>query len=223
MFKPFKPAFGSPVMGNRGNQIVKPKTLNFTIDGNSLSALGDSYVNTGMLQTRIKSNYALTLRNFAVSGQQTPAMSSDASTQIDVPAHLDKGYNILLAWEITNHVEANNTAAAGLAAIKAYCLARKAYGFKVIVGNTISRGAIFNGGQTVADMQARLAACDILVREQWRDFADAFIDFAADPYLGGLTAFNNTTYFNTDKVHLVTEGNKIVADYVSAAVNSFLP
>jgi len=57
------------------------------------------------------------------------------------------------------------------------------------------------------------AALNALIRANWNSFADGLADIAAD---ARFTDYNNTTYFNADKVHLTDAG-------YAAAAQVFLP
>jgi hypothetical protein len=65
-------------------------------------------------------------------------------------------------------------------------------------------------------------AFNILWRQQCPTYFDACIDVAADPNLGADNAYTNTTYFQTDGIHLTATGQALVAAYASAELNRLL-
>lgn len=216
--KPFRPFFRSP-LAYGAPPIPPPRTLNLILDGNSLTAFPTSYA--PYLPARIKSAYTKTIRNFAVSGQTTAQMLSDASTQIDLPLHLNASYNIIFVMEGINHLFLNPAISAQTAynSLRTYCLNRQAYGFKVIVGTLTPRSE----PGTQIDYDDKRRAVNTLLRANWQTFASAIMDIGGHPLMGQKGDSNSTAYYLSDKVHFAPPGAIIVADLVAAQVNSFLP
>jgi hypothetical protein len=65
-------------------------------------------------------------------------------------------------------------------------------------------------------------AFNVLWRAQCPIYFDSCIDIAADPNLGADNAYSNTTYFQTDGIHLTVTGQNLVASYVSAEFNRLI-
>jgi hypothetical protein len=99
--------------------------------------------------------------------------------------------------------------------LKAYCLARKAAGFEVVVMTTLP-------WLDDPAEEAKRVASNALIRADWADYADALADVALDGRIGDPGDQNDTTYYIGDAVHLNDAGNAIVAGIVRAAVNGIL-
>lgn len=192
----------------------KPKTLSLVLDGNSLTAFVGY---PGMLPALLRPGFTTTIINYAVSGQTTINMLSDAVTQIDTTANKAKSYNILFMWEGINDLFFGATANAAYNRIVEYCNGRRAYGFKVLVGTLTPRT---NAG-TPSDYEAKRLEVNTLIRANYTTFSDGMVDIGGDANLGATGASNNTTYYY-DLVHMTTAGNQIVAGLVASTVNSIL-
>lgn len=210
------PNFRSPVVGNIGARpIVIPKTVNLTLDGNSLTAYAGY---PEKLPALYKPAYIYTQRSFALAGQTTAQMNADAATQINKPEHIDKTYNIIYVWEGINDLYLGATVQQAYDNLKTYCLNRRAYGFKVLIGTLTPRT---NAG-TYANYEADRLSVNVKLRTNWYDFADGIVDIGGDELLGITGASNNTTYY-VDLVHMTNAGNVIVATQLSKAINILLP
>lgn len=151
--------------------------------------------------------------NFAVSGQQTYAMAADAATQIDPLYDPERSRNLLLVWEITNHIShTTETATEIYEELRDYCLARQAVGWEVVVFTCMARSS------SRGDYESVRQAVNTLVRDNWATFADALVDIGADATLGTPTAYLNTTYFQGDEIHLTPAGQTLVATLVAEQV-----
>lgn len=153
----------------------------------------------------------ITPNNQGVGGQSISVdagagtMASTAASAID--ANLAAGkINVLIALEYTNELKPNgNNAAAAHAAMKAYCLARKAAAtsagkqLRIIVGTCPPAGAdpLVNGATAKARIDARnsaIIAANALTRAQYRDYADVLWDLAMEePFK---TIFANGVFTN---------------------------
>lgn len=61
-----------------------------------------------------------------------------------------------------------------------------------------------------------------MIRDHWLEFAEAIADLGADPNIGALNAYTNTTYFNPDGIHQKDAGYVIVGGIVQAAINNLI-
>ncbi len=152
------------------------------------------------------------LVNMAIKGCNILDMSERAPMGVDKLARgADEAY--IVVWELTNtmyywtvsetfHFHAN------------YCKARKAAGYRVLIGTGISRdNAHFNipNGYTWADMQE----LNNMIRTYWFDFADGLLDFAGIPELGGEFSWQDAAMF-VDGVHLTDAGSALAKAVVLA-------
>jgi lysophospholipase L1-like esterase len=189
----------------------------FVFEGDSLTAglVGNVFADAKTFSEVVLLAQANRTRayNFGVSGQTCTQMAADAATQVD--PFFDAGHdrNVLVVWGGTNDmtlVASNPTAPFN--ALKSYCLARRAVGWKVVVLTCLPRGT---AGQFETDRQAFNAA--ILGDAS---FYDALADVGTNATIGEPGDQNNTTYYFGDKIHLTKAGHAIVAPMVAAAIDS---
>lgn len=115
--------------------------------------------------------------NFGIPGQTTTDMASDVTSQVDVLFASAKKC-ILVAWEITNALVAGTTDFAAYEEFKAYCVARRAIGWKVITINVLTRTAIL-GSYSTGDFEVVRLAINAKMAAEWPSFADKFVDVSA--------------------------------------------
>lgn len=152
--------------------------------------------------------------NFGVGGQSTPQMTADAPTQIDVLFDRHRAKNIVVAWEGSNDIFFGNSAAGAYSNLVAYCNARRAAGFSVIVVTVLPRSGTATPGSFEADRQT----LNTLIRDNWRSFAAGLADVAADGRIGDAGDENDTVYYKADLVHLTNRGAGVVAQIVADAI-----
>lgn len=154
-------------------------------------------------------------RNFGVSGQTTPKMTSDAVTQIDPYYDSRVSNNVVVAWEGTNDLKLGATATTAYNNLVAYCQARQAAGFKVVILTILPR----SDSGTPADFNTSRATVNTNIKNNYASFADVVADVAANTDIGEDGDSDNTTYYS-DKVHLTTAGYNIVAGIVATAIQT---
>jgi hypothetical protein len=184
-----------------GGQIV--------FDGDSLSTY-DKYPTQLMALLGAGWSY----QDVAVPGQDTDMLNADAAMQVDPLWDGSQPLNVVCVWCGTN-----NGAYLGSAtydAIRSYCLARRAAGFKTVVFTILPRSDTFAPGDEVLWRAGRLVFNGLL-RTNWTGFADGLADVAADSRIGD-DGDSEDTAFYVDKVHLTTAGYAIVAGLAQAAV-----
>lgn len=183
-------------------------------DGNSLTA--DNFATIGtvgwmeQLQTNLAGTWTYT--NKGVNSQKTTDMIADAATDIDPLYSADNAANILVVWEVTNHLKLSPGATATEAydALVSYCQARKAVGWKVIVITVLPR-------ENDSTFNTKRESVNAWIRENWRSFADAIVDPGSDTRIGEFGDEANTSnYFDT--IHLTTAGQRMIAEGVQTAV-----
>jgi hypothetical protein len=191
------------------------------VEGNSISAHWPNYT-TWPDQIRIVPWMRLNgfdVLNLAVSGSGINAMAARAGA---VDAHLQlSGYDEfwLVVWEYTNTMTDGRGVQATYDQTRAYVEARRAAGFRVLIGTGISRDqmAVYHQptGFTWDDMQ-RL---NQMTRETWPQFADGLIDFGAIPELGSQDAPANRAML-WDAVHPTDAASALMRDAVLAELQS---
>jgi hypothetical protein len=150
-------------------------------------------------------------RNVASGGQTVAMMAADAATQVDVLYNSAYHHNICIVWEGCISISNGYTSAQLHDELKAYCLARRAAGFQVVLLTVLPYG-------DNPESEVRRTSANALIRADWTDYADALADVALDSRIGEAGDQNNTTYYLVDKWHLNDAGNAIVADIVRTAV-----
>lgn len=145
--------------------------------------------------------------NVAVAGQTTTQMLANGSTQVDSLFASGKE-NIVTVLEGTNDLGMLQDATAVYDNLVAYCNARRAAGFKVVIG-TIPPSSFFSGTQ-----ETRRQTVNTNLRANWATFADALADFAADSRLSNNL---NSTYY-TDGTHWTQAGCQAAAEIVAMAL-----
>ena len=121
----------------------------------------------------------------------------------------------LLLFIGTNDLAAGTTAATLRTSISTYVAARKAIGWKVFVATLLPRTAT----GAAAGFETQRQSFNGALRADF-SFADGLMDFGADPVIGVAGAQTNTTYFQSDQVHLVAAGYAILARIPTAATGS---
>jgi hypothetical protein len=127
-------------------------------------------------------------------------------------------------WEVINAVYFNVDAPTAYSDYAAWCNLARATGYKVIaVTGSPARGD-FPGTSTLPAPQetnwnSRIATVNANIRANWRLFSHGLYDLALDTRFQN---YNDTTYFQTDKVHYTDLGYAIVAAGVSAAITTVL-
>lgn len=150
-----------------------------------------------------------------------PAKSQDwiyrnADTNIS-PNFAKKGkLNILVDWSGAN--DFSTKAVADIFAQKVqYIKHMRALGWKVLV---CTMPDISN--TNYAQAQTKKNDLNALIAAEWRNFADGLIDLMNAPNIGATGSCTNSTYYQTDGVHLKDAGNVIVGQVMQAGIDNFL-
>jgi hypothetical protein len=187
--------------------------------------------------SRTEVNHFHTSGGFAVAGELFQATATDAcdgnnkvmpivaapNTYRTADLRFSSLYapnNICVAWEVGNDMAAAPQGSAFSAAVAVqnfwdYCDARRAVGYKVIALTVPPR--ISAGFNTLRD------AANILLRAGWASHCDALVDLDTDPSTPSVGANSsapdggspNLTIFQSDGIHLNTQGYTQVAALVS--------
>ncbi len=151
---------------------------------------------------------------FAGGGRSITALSMSAPDQIDPAYAATRSKDILV---LETDLTADGGGEKDYADTSAFCTARKAVGWRVVVLTILPRsGARYTWPTFEAD---RVTMNDTL-RANWRGFADALADITVAPQLGTVAATKDPRYFNTDGTHPTDAGYAIMADIVAAAIRT---
>ncbi len=158
----------------------------------------------------------LNATNIGAPGLDLTTMFSNEVSNLDPLYAYRGGLNIAVIWGGTNDIaQDNKTASQTFATLQAFTQHVRSKGFKVIVATAISRGGSNGGGQFDAQNQA----LNLLIRNNWSQFADALTDLAGNTNLGATSAYLNATYFNADGIHLTDTGYSLVGSIVQNTIN----
>ncbi len=192
-------------------------------DGDSLTqggGLSNASSYPGQLQVLLRAGNHPTdlVQNIGIGGQITSAMTSKAAAQIDA-AWGTQTRKIVACWCGTNDLFFGASAATTYSRMVAYYTARKAAGEKVIAFTILPRSDAGTPGTFEADRQT----VNTSLRANWATYADALCDVAADSRIGDAGDELNTTYYQSDHVHLNTTGFGIPAALSKSAIDSIAP
>lgn len=220
---------GAPFNDRKGN----PHNYNFVIDGNSL-AVADYYspvftraIRDGILTANISPTPTqYDLINMAHNGWSTPDLASRAANDIDLlyeSALTTK--NVVIFWEGTNEMHIFGASAATVYnSIKSYCQARKAVGWKVVVGTLMPRHYSNAGTKDVFDIKRRDVNTMIRdARANGETWLDAIADVGSDAILGLASSFYVDSPYSYDGLHLTIAGAEIAKGYFKGAIESLFP
>jgi hypothetical protein len=175
-------------------------------DGNSITA-GSRYGHTWVTEIQAMQPFATTgclFYNFGVGGQTTTQMLSDQETQV-LPLITTKPPTILIALEFGNQISSAITPTLPQDAFelyRQYCLKARRCGAYVVACTAHARlrtGDLF--------YPQDLETCNQLLRDRWREFADALFDCRTIPQLSVVTAD-----FFPDEIHPTREANILFAN-----------
>ena len=150
--------------------------IKIVCDGNSITAgIGETPWPDQLKFMLSKVGINCDFVNVAVSGQTTIDMVTRAPTFVD-SAYDKTRDNILIAKEGGNHILLLNvTAQQAYQSFRDYCIHRRSLGFYVVVLDSFKRSDTPGWGTNTA-FEARLVEYNFLLRQNWRDFADAYVD-----------------------------------------------
>lgn len=154
-------------------------------------------------------------RDFAVSGSQIQG-GIVVSNMVDRAAAVDALYNPNRKANILSILIGRNDLGVGtipttfVANLKAYCLARKAVGWKIVLLTVLP--------STVSGFNAVRNTANGLIRGD-SSYYDVLADVATDTTIGCDSCAANTTYY-ADGTHPTNAGEALIAPYVITAIQS---
>jgi len=156
--------------------------------------------------------------NVATSGQTLSDMTTDAAAQVDPKRDPSQPLCAVVIWGGTNDIYFGASGATAYSRLVTYCQARQAAGFKVVALTMLPRS---NVGVPVG-FETDRTTFNTSVRADWRTFADALADVAADARIGDAGDELDTTYYDADKVHMNNTGYGVVAGIVRDALYTLI-
>lgn len=198
------------------------KTL--TLLGNSLTSGTGSTGGASQIQSTTGTNIPSRLMASSIGSQlriRSDAFSGRSAAQLlantpDYSGVYGSGVgSITLVWEGTNSLLQTASAQAAYEALRTVCLIRRQFGRRVYIGTVTPA----QGGGAGTQFEALQLVLNTMIRNNYTQFADGIIDFAADSRLSDP---NNTTYFSADKIHLNDTGYQVATDLIVAALTPAL-
>ena len=147
------------------------------------------------------------------SGARIADMLADAPNEVDARYDARADLNLCLLLAGGGDFRDGRDAASLYAAVRTYCLERRAAGFRVIVLTVLpsDRSATFD---------ALRLAYDAMLRDGWAEFADGLADIAADPRIGETGDELDRQFYNPDARHPNNAGNAVMAAVTAPVVSA---
>jgi hypothetical protein len=144
-------------------------------------------------------------------GARIADMLAEAPLEVDARYDVRGDLNLCLVLAGGGDFRAGVSAASVYAAVSAYCLERRAAGFRVIVLTVLpsDRPETFDA--------VRLAYAAML-RDHWTEFADGLADIAADPRIGETGDELDRQFYGVDALHPNNAGNAVMAAVTAPVV-----
>lgn len=174
--------------------------INIICYGNSLTVgvgVAVQYKYPEQLGALLGAEYTVT--RVGMDGQSTQNLITAYPSYISPMFNGSATRNILILWEIINHIALDGvTEAAALQALIDCTALATADGFEVVIGTGTMRSSMFMTGvnTTIDDMQNRILAVNADIRLGAVTGSIGYIDFARATYEGNSTLFE--TKFTTD-------------------------
>lgn len=170
---------------------------------------GTAYADLAMVSLGFSAN-----QWFATAGQGAKiADAGTVDTSLADPIYQSGKINIISAQAGVNDLIAGNSLATMQTDIQAYCAARRAVGWKIIVTTIMPSSAI--------GTDANRTAYNSWLVANWNTFADGLADVASDATMGNPANTSNTTYF-ADGTHPTATGHALIAPYFATAISGLL-
>jgi lysophospholipase L1-like esterase len=198
------------------NRIGQSFTHNIVIDGNSITrGYGDGEVSSPNLAVISAGLGQYDYINLASNGSATTNLILSAGNKIDALYEPEMpGKNICIFWEGTNDISQGKTDTQAYNNIKSYCQARKAIGWKVIIGTLPPRTYLGAANQEAYRLSVNTIILENALSEGW---ADAIADIASDEVMGNIdTTYDRDYYY--DRLHMTPAGHNLVMPYFRDAL-----
>jgi hypothetical protein len=143
--------------------------------------------------------------NLGIDAQKLSTMLANVNTNVVSKYNSLYSKNISIIWGGVNDLQVNGYSGSSVYAdLQSYCTIVKSAGFKTIVSTILPDT---NGGRPASFDAQRIVFNDLLKNNH--SFSDGFVDTTSDTRLENA---NDTTYFYSDKVHLIDAGYIILAN-----------
>lgn len=157
-----------------------------------------------------------TYYNVGVGGEQISTMITNAPTVVDAKLVAGRN-NIVVICGGSNDIWVSDINP--YSRIVTYCQARRAAGWKVIVGTITPRADTQD--TLPADFETVRLACNTSIRANWQTFADGIADWGGDSVIGvNQVAALNATHYTGDGAHHNWRGYAVRARYALQALST---
>lgn len=181
--------------------------------GQGITALphADKYPTRTMALLNSESDWA----NLGVPGRTLVDLLTNVS-EVDACRRTEAPSDIVVVWGGINDLAVLSASPEEVIdRLTQYAVGRRSLGFKVLVLTIIAADEAHPNISPEFDSQRN--TINAWLRANWADFFDGLADVAADPRLSDPT---NTSYFQSDGVHLAAGGALAAAEVVAAALSS---
>jgi len=180
--------------------LLNLSTHDLVLDGNSLVLNMGQPGNTAVYATLGGAGRAK--QNYGIGGQSTINMLSDAASQIDAQYAANK---LLVVWEVRNDIFFGASVSGALARLAQYCIGRRSVGYRVLVIGCLPSIAT-PSTYTASEFNQRIVEANRLIRRDWRNYCDGFVDVEA---IAGLQNPADTSVYS-DGIHLNAAGYSLL-------------
>lgn len=187
-------------------------THNVVFEGDSLTSGVSATLNNRVLSWQVGLPRSFRTHCVARAGEQIAQSVTDfaVGTHGCFDATLGSGRNTLVYWMGTNDIS-SSTGAQVYAAYASYCATARANGWRVVAVTMLPRNT---GGN-----ETNRTDFNTLLRAGWSGFADALADVDACSAINTV-ALTAGRYYESDRIHLSEEGNRLVAPIFQQAINN---
>lgn len=207
------------------NNRALPYTRNLIFQGNSLldAALNHTgsnnqkYVTHTLYNNNIKGTYSkVSLIDYSISGQDQVQINALMSTQFT--SSIVRPQDVVVIWEGTNNLShyPSKSGATAFSELQTFINHVSQFTSKIIVCTTIARDL---SGDPV-DLMTRIDDYNVLIRANYS--GNNLLDLASNANFWPRSAASNTTYYDVDKLHLVSGGQTLLITLLTNAITAIL-
>jgi hypothetical protein len=149
----------------------------------------------------------------STGGAKIASMLADAPIEVDARYRATADLDLCVVLAGGGDFRAGVSAADVYGALKTYCGARRAAGFRVVVLTVLP-------ASEPVTFEATRLAYDAMLRAGWRGFADGLVDIAADDRIGDTGDNLDLQFYRSDALHLTTAGNAVMASVAAPVLNA---
>ena len=197
------------------------KQRKLVFQGNSLFNTGVNHTTNGLRYTtlgiydNIRAVKTFAYFDYSVAGADQVDINALISTQIT--GRLNQN-DIVVIWEGTNDL-AHDNALTGQAAynnLVTFSTAVRDQGAKLVICTAIARDLAGDA----ADLMTRIGDYNTLIRNNQSSICDALCDLGANANFDQRADCANTTYYDSDKLHLVQGGQDLTISLITTTIQS---